>query len=190
MVQIWENIQTNVPLANLKFDPRVTGDWQLLFGNPSAITAAGNAQTVTLTIGKDKDTDEKSVTEEIEQTLRDNLAHWRTSIELTTVFNRHADSILKEVLNNIVESNDDRVEKKELRKLYKAYFTHGFVINLRYTNLDSLSNFLFSTKIHSLSGPIEFALVCNVKKYVARIRSIWLAVVVLRNRNESMEYLR
>jgi N-acetyl-gamma-glutamylphosphate reductase len=166
---------------NLKYDPKNTKDWQLLISN-TVTSSSRNVQTVDLNVVEQDDDAERDVTHEIEENLRDNLTQWRTSLELPTIFNRHADSILRGILNKTEAPMEIHLDKQELRKLYRAYYTHGFIINVRYTDLEDLSSFLLSMKIHAMTGPIEFALVCQVKKLVGKIRSVWLAVVILRNR--------
>ena len=166
---------------NLKYDPKTTKDWQLLISNAGA-SGSRTVQTVDLNIVQDKDDEERDVTQKIEETLKENLIQWRTALELPTIFNRHADSILREILNKSEDSSESQLDKKDLRQLYRAYYTHGFIVNVRYTDIEDLSNFLLSTKIHAMTGPIEFALVCHVKKLVGKIRSIWLAIVILRNK--------
>lgn len=169
--------------VNLKYDTKSSKDWQVLFSNHTAVSSR-KLQTVDLSVARDEelDDDEKDVTQEIEENLRDNLSQWRTVLELPTIFNRHADSILRDILSKTDNESESQLDKKELRQLYRAYYTHGFIVNVRYIDMDDLSNFLMSTKIHMMTGPIEFALVCYVKKLVGRIRSVWLAVVILRSK--------
>ncbi|XP_008205140.3 coiled-coil and C2 domain-containing protein 2A [Nasonia vitripennis] len=178
---IWENTQKSIAPVNLKYDPKTSKDWQMIISN-AATSGSRTVQTVDLNIAQEKDDEEKDVTQEIEENLRENLTQWRTSLELPTIFNRHADSILREILTQTNDPSKSPLDKKDLRQLYRAYYTHGFIVNVRYTDLEDLSNFLLSTKTHAMTGPIEFALVCQVKKLVGKIRSIWLAVVILRNR--------
>lgn len=149
----------------------------------SANTSSRNVQTVDLNIVSERDDEEKSVQQEIEETLRESLTKWRTALERITIFNRHADSLLREILEKTENFAETQLDKKELRQLYRAYYTHGFIANIRYTDLRDFTNFLESTKTHELSGPIEFALVCHVKKLVGKIRSVWLAVVILRSKS-------
>ena len=139
-------------------------------------------QTVDLSVSQENADDERDVTQEIEENLKESLSQWRATLELPTIFNRHADSVLREIIGKAEDSND-QLDKKELRQLYRAYYTHGFIVNVRYIDLEDLIDFLLSTKVHAMTGPIEFSLVCHVKKLVGKIRSVWLAVVILRNKN-------
>ncbi|XP_058810833.1 uncharacterized protein LOC131675739 [Phymastichus coffea] len=182
---IWENAQKSVAPANLKYDTRSGKDWQVLISNPAAAVSSRNLQTVELSVAHEEEQDEpneKSVAQQMEETLREDLTRWRAALELPTIFNRHADAVLRDILTKTDSSSETPLDKKELRQLYRAYYAHGFIVNVRYKDLDDLSSFLSSTKIHLMAGPIEFALVCYVKKLVGRIRSIWLAVVILRSK--------
>lgn len=136
-----------------------------------------------LNIAAESDDEVMQVRQDIEETLRENFTRWRVPLELTTTFNRHADSILREILEKTDEAAEVPLDRKDLRQLYRAYYTHGFIVNVRYTDIKEISNFLQSTKTHAMTGPIEFALVCHVKKLVGKIRSVWLAVVILRSKS-------
>ncbi|KAL7289816.1 hypothetical protein TKK_0016215 [Trichogramma kaykai] len=178
---IWENTLKSVVPANLRYDPKSNKDWQILTSTAAASSSRA-IQTVDLNIAHEKEENEKDVTQEIEENLREHLSQWRTTLELPTIFNRHADSILREILDKSEDSAENQFDKKEFRQLYRAYYTHGFVVNVRYIDMDDLIKFLVSTKIHAMTGPIEFSLVCRVVKLVGKIRSVWLAVVILRNK--------
>ncbi|XP_011500671.1 PREDICTED: uncharacterized protein LOC105364453 [Ceratosolen solmsi marchali] len=178
---IWENTQKSIAPMNLKYDPKSNKDWQLLISN-TLTPGSRSVQAVDLNVTSRENDSEKDITQEIEENLRDNLTQWRAGLELTTIFNRHADTILRDILNKTNVPMEIQLDKQELKKLYRAYYTHGFIVNVRYTDLEDLSSFLLTTKIHTMTGPIEFALVCQVKKLVGKIRSVWLAVVILRNR--------
>lgn len=167
---------------NLKYDPKTSRNWRLLTSTTPA-SESRDVQNIDLDSERDKDQEETEETQEAEDFLRENLTRRRNGMDLTTVFNRRADSILRDVLNKAEESNEFLVDKRDLRQLYRAYYTHGFVLNLRYDNFEELSTFLASTRIHTISGPVEYSLVCRIKRYVGTIRSILLAVVVLRSKS-------
>lgn len=126
-----------------------------------------------------------NVSLEIENDLKDKLSIWRRKMGFTTVFNRHAATVLRGFLeklsNNYTDSEEIVNDKSELKQLYRIYNTHGFVVNLRYGPRDELIDFFASTNIQDITGPIEFALVCQVQHYIGRTMSLWLAVAVLRS---------
>lgn len=115
--------------------------------------------------------------------LKNSLIQWRDAIDLPTTFNDYADSILRD----LISSNDEdlskaQFSKKKMRQLYRAFYVHGFIATLRYSNSDDLQNFLFSTKSHLVTGPVEFALTCHVQHFLGKIRCLWLGLLILRSR--------
>lgn len=121
---------------------------------------------------------------QMEQQLRDKFSHWRSSAELTTIYNRHAIAVLRNYISKIEDNNTSRQpDKKDLKQLYRAYYMHGFVLNLRQSSLEDLIERLASTKTHNVTGPVEFAIVYHIKRYIGKTNSIWLAVAVLRSRD-------
>ncbi|XP_023289728.1 coiled-coil and C2 domain-containing protein 2A isoform X2 [Orussus abietinus] len=176
---IWGNLQKTSTPSKMRFNVRTGRDWQLLSSN-SILSDNRTPQMLDLKRTPD-DQDEERKAETLEQNLREKLAEWRSGIGLTTLFNRHAVSIARRLLSK-AENSTIQPEKNELRQLYRAYHTHGFLLNLRQTSIDDLSKQLFSTKVHEVTGPVEFALVCHIQRYVGNIYSTWLAVLVLQGR--------
>ena len=173
---------TTVPF-NLRFNPKSNKDWQPLTNIGPTTTAATTSREVqSLELNETTQEDDQLYTE-IESQLREKLSQWRSNIALTTTYNRHAVTILRSYLSKFNHQTDSQPDKKELRQLFRAYHTHGFILNLRHGTPNELANQLLSTKIHAITGPVEFALVCRVQKHIARTCSVWLAVVVLRDRD-------
>lgn len=173
---------TTVPF-NLRFNPKSNKDWQPLPNSSSALAAGSvNREVQVLELGEPAPENE-DLNLEIERHLREKLSEWRVDLALTTIFNRHAITIIRNYLGKFNNRGDNLPDKKELRQLYRAYHMHGFVLNLRRESLNELADRLFSTKIHAISGPVEFAIVSRVQKHIAKTCSVWLAVVVLRNRD-------
>lgn len=168
---------------NLRFNPKSNKEWQALPNNVPAAGTANSTREVQTLDSEDTFYDEEALHLEIERNLREKLAQWRSDVALTTIFNRHAVTILRSYLSKFTGRTDAQPDKKELRQLYRAYHTHGFILNLRHSTPSELADQLFTTKIHVITGPVEFALVCRIQKHIARTCSIWLAVVVLRDRD-------
>lgn len=130
----------------------------------------------------EEDMQEKEGVPEMEQYLRDKLSGWRSALGLTTIFNRHAVSVLRGFVSDIPKDVAHQVDKRDLKQLYRAYHTHGFLLNLRQTALDELAEQIAATKVHNITGPVEFALVCHIQRYIGKTCSIWLALTILRSR--------
>lgn len=145
-------------------------------------TGARSIQTLELSVTAEEDAQEKEIAMQMEQHLRDKLSAWRTVLDLTTIFNRHAVNVLRIFISNIPNDTKHQLDKRELKQLYRAYHTHGFLLNLRQTTLDELTEQIAATKVHTITGPIEFALVCHVQRYIGKTCAIWLALAILRSR--------
>ncbi|OAD61427.1 Coiled-coil and C2 domain-containing protein 2A [Eufriesea mexicana] len=178
---IWENLQKSILPHNLKYDVKLTKEWRSIDGNTS-VKNDHAVQVLELNITEQELTQIKKTAMDIEQSLKDKLAHWRSTIGLTTIFNRHAVAILRNFMSKIEATSEVQLDKKELKQLYRAYHVHGFILNQRECRIDDLSEHLRATKIYNINGPIEFAVVCQMQPYIGKISSIWLAVIILRSR--------
>ncbi|XP_063980154.1 coiled-coil and C2 domain-containing protein 2A-like [Diachasmimorpha longicaudata] len=178
---VWKNLQKTTTLSNIKFNTKIPNDWQAC---GAASTAVLHEPQLLEIEGAMRDADEdKDAHLEIEAHLKDRLSQWRSGMGLTTVFNRHAMSVLRSFLMKLSSRVDGQLEKKDLRQLYRAYHLHGFVLNLRWSPMDELLELFATTRIQEVTGPVEFALVCHLQRYVGKTSSLWLAVVILRNRD-------
>ncbi|KAL6257178.1 hypothetical protein P5V15_012108 [Pogonomyrmex californicus] len=178
---IWENLQKSILPHNLRYNVAISKDWRPLA--PVATSASNRSvQTLELTVTTEEDAREKEGASEVEQHLRDRLSGWRSALGLTTIFNRHAASVLRSFVSEIPRDVTRQIDKRDLKQLYRAYHTHGFLLNLRQTALDELAKQIAATKIHNVTGPVEFALVCHVKRYIGKTSSMWLALAILRSR--------
>ncbi|KAL0105948.1 hypothetical protein PUN28_015988 [Cardiocondyla obscurior] len=179
---IWENMQKSVLPHNLKYNMTNSKDWRPL--TSVVASASRSAQTLESAVipMPEKDAQDREAETEMEQGLRDKLSSWRSALGLTTIFNRHAVSVLRSFISDIPSDMAYQLDKRNLKQLYRAYHTHGFVLNLRQATLDELTDQIAATKIQNITGPVEFALVCHVQRFVGKTCSIWLALAVLRSR--------
>lgn len=168
---------------NLKYNVTMSKDWRPLVSIATSISSR-SAQTSEPTVIQipEEDAQEKESASEMEQYLRDKLSGWRSALGLTTIFNRHAINVLRSFVSDIPNDMTHQVDKRDLKQLYRAYHTHGFLLNLRQTTLDELAEQIAATKIHNITGPVEFALVCHIQRYIGKTCSIWLALAILRSR--------
>lgn len=173
-------MQKSILPHNLRYNVAISKDWR-----PLAASASNrSAQTLEPTVIPipEEDAQEKEGASEVEQYLRDKLSGWRSTLGLTTIFNRHAVSVLRGFVCDIPNDVTPQVDKRDLKQLYRAYHTHGFLLNLRQTALDELAEQIAATKVHRITGPVEFALVCHVQRYIGKTCSVWLALAILRSR--------
>lgn len=184
-LQTWENLHKSVLPHNLRYNVTNGKDWRPLA--PVAAVSGRSVQTLELAVSAEREQEDARRETEgaalLEQRLRDKLSGWRAALGLTTVFNRHAVAVLRGFVSDIPrDASRHRLDKRDLKQLYRAYHTHGFLVNLRETTDDELAGLVAATKIHCVTGPVEFALVCRVQRYVGRTCSVWLALAVLRSR--------
>ncbi|XP_053989713.1 coiled-coil and C2 domain-containing protein 2A-like [Hylaeus volcanicus] len=178
---IWENLQKSTLAHNLKYDVKLSKDWRPI--DTITLTKTDHiAQTLEISITDEEVKQIKKVAVDVEQRLKDKLADWRSTVGMTTIFNRHAITILRNFISKIEPSSEPQLDKRDLKQLYRAYHVHGFILNKRECAIDDLTEQLHATKIHNITGPVEFALVYNVQPYIGKICSTWLAVVILRSR--------
>ncbi|EFN80180.1 coiled-coil and C2 domain-containing protein 2A [Harpegnathos saltator] len=178
---IWENLQKSILPHNLRYNVANSKDWRPLA--PVATSASHRSvQTLEPAVADEEDVQAKESAAQMEQHLRDKLSSWRSALGLTTVFNRHAVAVLRTFVSSIPSDVSQQVDKKDLKQLYRAYHTHGFLLNLRQASLDELTEQIAATKVRDISGPVEFALVCHVQRYVGKTCSVWLALAILRSR--------
>ncbi|XP_034195476.2 coiled-coil and C2 domain-containing protein 2A isoform X1 [Osmia lignaria lignaria] len=177
---IWENLQKSILPHNLKYDVKSSKDWRSV-DTTTLVKTDHNVQTLELQITDEEVKQIKKTAIDIEQCLKDKLADWRSNIGLTTIFNRHATAVLRNSISKIEPFSEIQLGKKDLKQLYRAYHIHGFVLNKRECHVDELCKDLYATKIHNISGPVEFAVVCHIQCYAGKISSIWLAIIILRS---------
>ncbi|XP_043664563.1 coiled-coil and C2 domain-containing protein 2A-like [Vespula pensylvanica] len=180
---IWENLQKSILPHNLKYDVKMSKDWRPI-GVTVSSTTERSVQVLELNVSQEEEETLRELAMQTEQHLRDKFSYWRSTAELTTIYNRHAIAVLRNYISKIEDNNSSRQpDKKDLKQLYRAYYTHGFILNLRQSTLEDLTERLASTKTQNITGPVEFAIAYHIKRYVGKTNSIWLAVAVLRSRD-------
>lgn len=162
---------------------KTSKDWRPI-GVTVSSTTERSVQVLELNVSQEEEETLRELAMQTEQHLRDKFSYWRSTAELTTIYNRHAIAVLRNYISKIEDNNSSRQpDKKDLKQLYRAYYTHGFILNLRQSTLEDLTERLASTKTQNITGPVEFAIAYHIKRYVGKTNSIWLAVAVLRSRD-------
>lgn len=175
-------MQLSILPNNLKYDVKSGKDWRPLC--PMVAGAAGNRQiqTLDLEIVEEEDEEIQNTAMKIEEHLKNKLSEWRSIVGSTTLFNRHAISLLRNVVSKLEDSSRPQLDKKDLKQLYRAYHTHGFILHLRQAGIEDMTDRLIASKAHDIPGPVEFALVCHGKRYLGRISSFWIGLLILKSR--------
>ncbi|XP_032678615.1 uncharacterized protein LOC116847592 [Odontomachus brunneus] len=179
---IWENLQKSILPHNLRYNVTISKDWRPFAPIAATSTSHRSVQTLELAVADEEDVQAKESAAQMEQHLRDELSGWRSALGLTTVFNRHAVAVLRGFISSIPNDVGHQLDKRDLKQLYRAYHTHGFLLNLRQISLDELTKQIAATKVRDITGPVEFALVCHLQRYVGKTCSVWLALAILRSR--------
>ncbi|XP_034948899.1 coiled-coil and C2 domain-containing protein 2A [Chelonus insularis] len=178
---IWKNLQNVSIPSNLKFNVKSSKDWQLM-GVRATTTSINEAHLLKLESEYNSETDE-IIRAEFEKKIKDKISKRRSKMGFITIFNPHAEEVLRKFLTQFSSRNEVQVDNSDFNKLYKSYYIYGFILSLRYTTKNELLNFFLSTKIHETTGPVEFALVSDIQNHVAKISSFWIAIAILRNRD-------
>ncbi|XP_017875157.1 coiled-coil and C2 domain-containing protein 2A-like [Ceratina calcarata] len=179
---IWENLQKSVLPCNLKYNVKLSKEWRSVDAAVSTKTEHA-IQIIELNATEEESKQIKKSTANIEQSLKEKLSEWRSALGFTTIFNRHAMTILKNFISKAEPPPEVQLDKRDLKQLYRAYHIHGFILNKRESTVDDFVEHLRATRIYDINGPVEFAVVCHVQPYVGKISSFWLAVVILRSRD-------
>lgn len=178
-MQVWENAHKTISPVDLKYNPKISTDWQPLDRN---FQYSEDRAVRTVDFCNSHFKRNPYFSGEMEKHLKEKLSHFRKELGIPTVFNRHAKLILQDFLSKNVAEANIKLNKKGLRQLYRAYYTHGFILKLRHMNLKDLSKLLFTTKVHSTKGPVEFGLACYIQNHIGNIQSIWIAIALLKRR--------
>ncbi|XP_043464124.1 uncharacterized protein LOC122499715 [Leptopilina heterotoma] len=175
---IWENTQTTISPVDLKYNHKINKDWR-----PANFNIHFEDRPIQiLELQKTHEIEFLEKQTQIEQQLKENLCHIRKEIGVPTIFNRHASTILQDFLVKINADSYVKFDKNELKPLYRAYYTHGYILKLRNINLKDICKLLRATKIHLSPGSVEYGLKCHLQYHLGNIYSIWLALVILKKR--------
>lgn len=167
---------------NLKYDVKLNKEWRCI--ETTTLTKNDHTiQVLELNITEEEQKQMKKTAIDTEQSLKDKLAYWRSTLGLPTIFNRHATTILRNFISKMEQSSEIQLDKKNLKQLYRAYHVHGFILNKRECHIEDLSEHLHATKIYDINESVEFVVIYQIQPYIGKISSIWLAVIILKSRD-------
>ncbi|KAJ7324123.1 hypothetical protein JRQ81_017143 [Phrynocephalus forsythii] len=177
---VWFNIQQNNTTMCVDFDISKESFWrQLLPCNALDL----KTQTVQIEQIVYVPTDESWVEElqnRIEKTLKNKMMEWRS--QHPTRWHRQCTSVLRQILPKLEFRNGHVPKEKEdnLENFQEHYWVTGFPIQMPYLDVESITEAVYQTGIHSSEVPnTEFALAVYIHPYPNNILSVWIYLVSL-----------
>uniref|UniRef100_A0A670I779 Coiled-coil and C2 domain containing 2B n=1 Tax=Podarcis muralis TaxID=64176 RepID=A0A670I779_PODMU len=117
----------------------------------------------------------------IEKTLKKKFMEWRS--QQPTRWHRQCTSVLRQILSNLEFRNGQTAREKEennLEAFQEHYWVTGFPIQMPYLDLQSITEAVYQTGIHSSEVPnTEFALAVYIHPYPNNMLSVWIYLVSL-----------
>ncbi|XP_013080825.2 coiled-coil and C2 domain-containing protein 2A-like isoform X2 [Biomphalaria glabrata] len=181
---IYANIQQYDKPSQLNFDFKNSKNWQSFYTKSFPSRGLASCQPNQLHYRrKDKKFEGlvMELQEKIEQLLKNKIMEWRS--RYITRWNRHCTQIMRKLLPKLEENCGKPIAETELRDLedsFKSYKVSGFPLNIPYTDMDNITETVFSTGVHAQeTSEVEFALAVYVHGYTNNVMSIWIYVASL-----------
>uniref|UniRef100_A0A8D0C515 Coiled-coil and C2 domain containing 2B n=1 Tax=Salvator merianae TaxID=96440 RepID=A0A8D0C515_SALMN len=178
---VWFNVQQNSSPMSVSFDISKECLWkQLLLYNVRDL----KTQTVQPEEIFYDPTDELLVVElqnRIEKALKSKIMEWRA--QQPTRWHRQCTSVLRQILPSLEFRSGNAAKEKEgncLEAFHEHYWVTGFPIQMAYLDLQSITEAIYQTGIHSSEVPsTEFALAVYIHPYPSNMLSVWIYLVSL-----------
>ncbi|XP_067858763.1 protein CC2D2B-like [Heptranchias perlo] len=177
---IWFNIQKNSLPMSVNFDITKEHNWRPFFKS---------SQHYVLTTVQPQELiyyyTERSMVDKlrnrIEWALKNKIMEWRA--QRPTRWNRYCTGVFQNFLP-LLEQNLGRSVSEEqstgLESLLKEFKVSGFPIQMRYSNLQTIFDKVYSTGIHNIEIPnAEFAVAVYIHPYPTNVLSVWIYVASL-----------
>ncbi|XP_059159082.1 coiled-coil and C2 domain-containing protein 2A-like isoform X2 [Physella acuta] len=181
---IYANVQQYEKPSQMNFNLNNSSHWQSFYNKSFPSRGLASVQPNVLTYRrKDKKFEGlvMELQEKIEQLLKNKIMEWRS--RYITRWNRHCTQIMRKLLPKLEENCGKPIEESNLRDLeesFKSYKVSGFPLNIPYTDMDSITETVFSTGVHAQeTSEVEFALAVYVHGYTNNVMSIWIYVASL-----------
>ncbi|XP_072482411.1 protein CC2D2B isoform X11 [Notamacropus eugenii] len=180
---VWFNIQNNSTPMSVHFDNSREGSWKQLLPKNIQIQwmKSETAQPKEILYFDTNKSMVEDLKNRIERTLKCKVMEWRP--KQPTRWNRQCTAILRQILPKLELGTGSLVsteEESEFERLLQFYWVSGFPIQLPYTDLQSITNAVYQTGIHSSEFPqTEFALAVYIHAYPNNILSIWIYLASL-----------
>nr|XP_020852524.1 protein CC2D2B isoform X12 [Phascolarctos cinereus] len=180
---VWFNIQHNSTPMSVHFDNSRESSWKQLLPKNIQIQwmKSETAQPKEILYFDTNKSMVEDLKNRIERTLKCKLMEWRP--KQPTRWNRQCTAILRQILPKLELGTGSLVsieDESEFERLLQFYWVSGFPIQLPYTDLQSITNAVYQTGIHSSEFPqTEFALAVYIHAYPNNILSIWIYLASL-----------
>ncbi|KAH0623628.1 hypothetical protein JD844_006578 [Phrynosoma platyrhinos] len=177
---VWFNMQQNSSPMCVSFDISKECFWKQML----PISQDFKTQTVQPEKILYIPTDESLVEElqnRIEKTLKNKMMEWRS--QHPTRWHRQCTSVLRQILPKLEFRNGHTTKEKEenyLETFHEHYWVTGFPIQMLYLDVQSITEAVYQTGIHSSEIPnTEFALAVYIHPYPNNMLSVWIYLVSL-----------
>ncbi|XP_061491548.1 protein CC2D2B isoform X10 [Rhineura floridana] len=178
---VWFNIQQNSSPMCVSFDISKESFWKQFLPYNAQYLKIQTVQPEELCYVP---TDESLVVElqnRIEKTLKNKIMEWRS--QQPTRWHRQCTSVLRQILLKLEFRNEQTIKEKEenyLEAFQELYWVTGFPIQMPYLDLQSITEAVYQTGIHSSDVPnTEFALAVYIHPYPNNTLSVWIYLVSL-----------
>ncbi|XP_032739528.1 protein CC2D2B isoform X1 [Lontra canadensis] len=178
---VWFNIQqNNTPMA-VHFDYSKESFWKQLLPKNFQGTKAHTIQPEEIIYCETNKSMIEDLKNRIERTLKCKMMEWRP--KQPTRWNRQCTYILRKILPKLELGTGSFVsseEESEFERLLQFYLVTGFPIRMPYTDVQSVTDAVYQTGIHSSEFPqTEFALAVYIHPYPNNVLSVWVYLVSL-----------
>ncbi|XP_062832203.1 protein CC2D2B isoform X2 [Anolis carolinensis] len=178
---VWFNMQQNSSPMCVSFDISKECFWKQML---PVIPQDLKTQTVQPKKIHYIPTDESLIEElqnRIEKTLKNKIMEWRS--QHPTRWHRQCTNVLRQLLPKLEFRNGHTAKEKEenyLETFHEHYWVTGFPIQMLYLDVQSITEAVYQTGIHSSEVPnTEFALAVYIHPYPNNMLSVWIYLVSL-----------
>ncbi|XP_059508917.1 protein CC2D2B-like [Stegostoma tigrinum] len=178
---VWANIQKNSLPMSVNFDVTKENNWRPFFTKGSQNYVLSSVQPPELIYHVTEKSLVDKLQSRIEWALKNKIMEWRA--QHPTRWNRYCTGVFQNFLP-LLEQNLGRSVSEEqstgLESLLKEFKVSGFPIQMRYSNLQTIFDKVYSTGIHNVEIPnVEFAVAVYIYPYPNNVLSVWIYVASL-----------
>ncbi|XP_040847765.1 protein CC2D2B isoform X1 [Ochotona curzoniae] len=178
---VWFNIQqNNTPMA-IHFDYSKESFWKQLIPKNFQGMKSPSIQPEEIIYSDTNKSMVEDLKNRIERTLKGKIMEWRP--KQPTRWNRQCTSILRQILPKLELGTGSFVspeEENDFERLLQFYWITGFPIQMPYTDVQSVTDAVYQTGIHSSQFPqTEFALAVYIHPFPNNILSVWVYLASL-----------
>ncbi|KAJ6668917.1 hypothetical protein lerEdw1_007726 [Lerista edwardsae] len=178
---VWFNIQQNSSPMCVSFDISKEGFWKQLLPYNFQNAKTQTVQPEELYYVPTNESLVQELQNRIEKTLRNKIMEWRS--RQPTRWHRQCTSVLRQILPKLeLRTGSITTEKEEtyMDPILEHYWVTGFPIQMPYLNVQSITEAVYQTGIHSSEVPnTEFALAVYIHPYPNNILSVWIYLASL-----------